>query len=409
MRTPEPYVLDPDATDIHAEAARVRERGPVAQVLLPGDVVAWSVSDPAVLRRLLTDPRVSKDPYRHWPAWISGAVSAEWSMVAWVARQDMLTAYGAEHRRLRSLVSKAFTARRVESMRPWIERLVAELLDEVAEVGAEVVDLRARFCYPLPIEVICRLVGVPDGEPRAELRRITEVFVSTTAESGADAAAFADGRKVFAELVEARRRAPGDDLTSALIAIRDENDSRLSAEELVDTLLLVVGAGHETTSNHLDHAIAALLTHPDQLARVRSGERGWDDVIEEALRWQPPISVMPLRYAVEDIPVGDVTIAAGDPILAAFGSANRCPRPGQDLDGFDITREDKEHLTFGHGTHFCLGSSLARLESALALPALFARYPDLALAIPAADLRPVRSFISNGHRELPVHLGRSSR
>ncbi|MCX2729318.1 cytochrome P450 [Saccharopolyspora sp. NFXS83] len=406
MQTPEPYVLDPDATDVHAEAARVRERGPVTPVLLPGEVVAWSVSDPAALRRLLTDPRVSKDPNRHWPAWIDGEVSADWPLMAWVARQDMLNAYGPDHRRLRSLVSKVFTARRVEALRPWIERLVEELLDEIAEDGADVVDLRARFCYPLPIEVICQLMGFPEGGPRAELRRITDVLVSTTAEPGAAAAAFDAGRNLFLDLIAARRRDPGDDLTSALLTNRDENHSRLSEEELIHTLLLLLGAGHETTANHLDHAITALLTHPGQLAQVRSGECCWDDVIEEALRWQPPISVMPLRYAVEDITVGDVTIRAGEPILAAFGSANRCPRPDQDVDRFDITRADKEHLTFGHGTHFCLGSSLARLESALALPALFARYPDLALAVPAAELRPVPSFISNGHRELPVHLGR---
>ncbi|GAB2678354.1 cytochrome P450 [Saccharopolyspora gloriosae] len=405
MQTPEPYVLDPDATDIHAEAARVRERGPVAQVVLPGEVVAWSVSDPATLRRLLTDPRVSKDPNRHWPAWINGEVSADWPLMAWIARQDMLNAYGSEHRRLRSLVSQAFTARRVEAMRPWIGRVVEELLDELAEDGADVVDLRARFCYPLPIEVICQLVGVPEGGPRAQLRYLTDVLVSTTAEPGAAAAAFDAGRNLFLELIAERRRDPGDDLTSALLTLRDEQHSLLSEEELIQTLLLLIGAGHETTANHLDHAITALLTHPDQLAQVRSGERGWDDAIEEALRWQPPVSVMPLRYAVEDIAVGDVTIRAGDPILAAFGSANRCPRAHQDADRFDITREDKEHLTFGHGTHFCLGSSLARLESALALPALFDRYPNLSLAVPAAELRPYPSFISNGHAELPVYLG----
>lgn len=405
MPTHEPYVLDPDATDIHAEAARLRERGPVTRVLLPGEVVAWSVSDPAELRRLLTDPRVSKDPNRHWPAWINGEVSADWPLMAWVARKDMLNAYGSDHRRLRSLASKAFTARRVEALRPWIGRLVTDFLDEIAEDGADTVDLRARLCYPLPIEVICQLAGFPEGGPRAELRRITSILVSTTAEPGAAAAAFDAGRDLLVELVAAKRRDPGDDLTSALLTIRDENHSRLSEEELMQTLLLIIGAGHETTANHLDHAITALLTHPGQLARVRSGQRGWDDVIEEALRWQAPISVMPLRYAVEDLVVGDVTIRAGEPILAALSSANRCPRSDQDADRFDITREDKEHLSFGHGTHFCLGSSLARLESAIALPALFARYPDLALAVPKEELRPHPSFISNGHRELPVHLG----
>ncbi|WP_243794639.1 cytochrome P450 [Saccharopolyspora gloriosae] len=405
MQTSEPYVLDPDATDIHAEGARIRERGPLTEVVLPGEVVAWSISDPAMLRQVLTDPRVSKDPNQHWPAWINGEVSADWPLMAWVARQDMLTAYGPDHRRLRSLVSKAFTARRVEALRPWIERIVGELLDELAADGAGVVDLRHRFAYPLPIEVICQLVGFSEGDARAELRRFTDVIISTTSEPGAAAAAADVGRNLFVELIAAKRRDPGDDLTSALLTIRDENDSRLSGEELISTLLLLVGAGHDTTANLLDHAVVALLTHPDQLALVRSGQCGWGDVIEEALRWQPPISVIPLRYAVDDIALGEVTIRAGEAILPAFGSANRCPRSHRDADRFDITRGDKEHLSFGHGTHFCLGSSLARLEAALALPALFARYPDLALAVRPDELRPNPSFIANGHRELPVHLG----
>ncbi|WP_243794640.1 cytochrome P450 [Saccharopolyspora gloriosae] len=405
MQAQEPYVLDPDATDVHAEAARIRERGPVVEVLLPGEVVAWSVSDPAMLRGLLTDPRVSKDPNQHWPAWINGEIPADWPLVAGVVRQDMLTAYGPDHRRLRSLVSKAFTARRVESQRPWIERLVEAFLHEIAEDRADVVDLRERFAYPLPFEVICRLVGVPEGGPRAELRRINDVISSTATEPGASAAAFESGRNLFIELVTAKRRDPGDDLTSALLTIHDENHSRLSEAEMMHTMLLLVGAGHETTANLLDHAITALLTHPDQLEQVRSGRRRWDDVIEEALRWQAPLPVVPLRYAVEDIVLGEVTIRAGEAIVAAFGSANRCPRQHQDADHFDITRDNKEHLSFGHGTHFCLGPSLARLQASLALPALFTRFPALNLAVPAEELRLLPSFISNGHRELPVHLG----
>jgi cytochrome P450 len=217
---------------------------------------------------------------------------------------------------------------------------------------------------------------------------------------------------VLTELVAAKRESPGDDLTSGLIAARDDqDDTALSEQELLDTLVLMVSAGHETTVNLIDNAVHALLTRPEQLAHVREGRAGWDDVVEETLRADAPVASLPLRYAVEDIVLSELggpegtVITKGEAILASYAAAGRDPeRHGKDADQFDVTRADKEHLAFGHGVHRCLGAPLGRLEALIALPALFDRFPGLRLAVPAEELTSVDSFISNGHRALPVRI-----
>jgi 2-hydroxy-5-methyl-1-naphthoate 7-hydroxylase len=368
-------------------------------------VVAWSVTSHDTLRRLLTDPRVSKDPRRHWPRWINGEISPEWPLFLWVAVENMFTAYGGDHRRLRMLVSKAFTARRTAALRPQIEQITQGLIDDLAAVGADQsVDLRENFAYPLPIEVICRLFGVPEG-PRADLRQAVDGIFDTTLTAEEAQANQRDMYGILTELVALKRKTPGDDMTSGLIAARDEEGSQLAESELVDTLILMLSAGHETTVNLIDHAITAMLTHPDQLALVRSGESSWPDVIEETLRWQAPVANLPLRYAVSDIEIDGVTIGQGEAILASYAATGRDPAlHGDDAERFDITRANKDHLAFGYGVHRCLGAPLARLEAEVALPALFTRFPDLTLAVDPAELQPVGSFISNGHRTLPARL-----
>ncbi|MFD1659589.1 cytochrome P450 [Streptomyces caeni] len=413
MGNPTPIVIDATGRDIHGEAARIRARGPVTLVELPGGVPAWAVSDADLLKRLLTDPRVSKDPRQHWTTWIDGKVSPEWPLYTWVAVQNMFTAYGGDHKRLRGLVSRAFTPRRIAALQPRIEEITAQLLDRVGQAGrtGEPVDLREEFCYPLPIQVISELFGLPE-EKGAELRSLVDSIFHTSASPEEVTDTYGRLYATLGELVASKRESPGDDLTSGLIAARDEEgDTRLTEQELLDTLVLLISAGHETTVNLLDNAVHALLTHPEQLAHVRTGRASWDDVIEETLRVDSPVASLPLRYAVEDLAMSEfggpeeVSIRKGEAILAAYAAAGRAPeRYGPDADRFDVTRADKEHLAFGYGVHFCLGAPLGRLEARIALPTLFERFPDLRLAVSEEELEPVDSFISNGHRALPVRL-----
>lgn len=373
---------------------------------------AWSVNNQALIRDLLTDPRVSKDTRQHWPAWINGEIPADWPLQIWVSVQNMFTAYGGDHKRLRTLVSKAFTARRTAAMQPRIEELTRGLLDRIAATPeGGTADLRRDFAYPLPINVICELFGVPEAS-QPELHAAVDTIFRTTATPEEMQACQVSIYGILTALVADKRENPGDDMTSGLIAARDDEGNGeaavLSESELIDTLLLVLSAGHETTVNLLDNAIHALLTRPEQLALVRSGKASWDDVIEETLRAEAPVANLPLRYAVEDIEIGGgVTISKGDAILMAYGAAGRDPEVhGADADVFDVTREVKDHLAFGFGAHFCLGAPLARMEARIALPALFERFPDLVLAVPEEELEPMESFISNGHKALPVRLTR---
>ncbi|NNH68575.1 cytochrome P450 [Nocardia uniformis] len=402
--TIEPLALDLTGADIQGENARIRARGPVTLVELMG-VPAWSVTDADVLKRLLADPRVSKDPAQHWSAFINGEVTPEWPLFPWVAATNMFTAYGADHRRLRKLVSPALTNRRTMALRPRIEELVTSLLDGLAATPAgESVDLREGFAYPVPIQVLTELMGVPE-EREPALRTCVARFFDTEISPEAAGANYVEMYGLIEELVAHKRDNPGDDMTSVLIATRDEDGERLTEKEMVDTLMLVINAGHETTVNLLDQAIYSLLTHPDQLAAVLDGKVGWDAVIEETLRYESPVAHLPLRYAVEDIDIDGIGIRKGEAILASYAAAGRDPKVhGATADSFDVTRVNKDHVAFGHGAHHCIGAPLARLEASIALPALFERFPDLRFATSAADLAPVIGFISNGHLELPVYL-----
>ncbi|MGP3921948.1 cytochrome P450 family protein [Streptomyces sp. 8N616] len=404
-----PFRLDPLATDIHGESARLRAEGPATQVELPGGVQAWSVTDTALIKRLLTDPRVSKDAHQHWPDYIAGRIPEAWPLRTWVDVRNALSAYGDEHTRLRRLIGAAFTARRVRALAPKIEAITGDLLDRLstAPAGAPV-DLRARFAWVLPLLVVNTLLGVPEEAHDGFRRTIGGLFATNFTEQEATENA-QEVYQLLTDLTAAKREAPGDDVTSALIdAHDDETDSRLSEQELLDSLLLLIGAGHETTVNLLDHAVVNLLAHPDQLALVQGGGASWGDVVEETLRHQAPVANLIMRFPVEDIhdAGSGLTFRQGEAIVINYAAAGRDPHlHGEAADRFDITRPTRrDHLSFGHGVHYCLGAELARLEGRIALPALFDRFPDLSLAVPPGELQPLESFISNGHQSLPVHL-----
>ncbi|WET82519.1 cytochrome P450 [Amycolatopsis sp. QT-25] len=401
-----PVILDTTGKDVHAEGAHLREQGPIAQVELPQGIRAWTVVGHDLAMKLLTDPRVSKNPRQHWDAYINGEIRSDWPLASWTAMDNMTTTYGADHTRLRRPVVKAFTPRRVRAMQPYIEKTVTKLLDDLAAVPpGEVVDLKRMFCYRLPASIICDLFGIPE-ESRAAILRGGEMTTDSSITPEEAEANVRDWTAQFQQLLEAKRRHPGDDLTTDLIASAEEDgEEGMTDNELIGTLFVALGAGSETVMNLVTHAVHKLLTHPDQRAMIEDGRASWDDVIEETLRAESPINMLPLRFAVEDIELDGVTIPKGDPILMGYAAIGRDPEVhGENAAEWDITRTDKEHLSFGYGTHFCFGAPLARLEAQVALPALFERFPGLSLALDAEELQPQGTFIMNGWKTLPVRL-----
>ncbi|ALC22582.1 cytochrome P450 [Streptomyces pristinaespiralis] len=400
--------VDPFGADIIAECAKLRSLGPIVPVELPGGIPAWAPTGHDTLKALILDPEVSKDPRRHWSLFPEIGEHPEWGWIlGWVGVVNMLSTYGSDHTRLRKLVAPSFTARRTEAMRDRVEAITEELLTELDAAGAngEVVDVKAAFAHPLPMRMICELFGVPEHLREATGRLIAALM--DTSDPSPEQAAWVQEQigTVLGSLIGYKAEHPGDDMTTELIRVRDEDGDRLSDEELLYTLLLVIGAGFETTVNLIGNAVVALLEHPEQLAAVRAGAISWEQVIEEVLRVRPSIASLPLRFAVSDITVGGVTVPAGDAILTTYAAAGNDPaRYGEDAAAFDATRAADDHLSFGIGVHRCIGAPLARMEAMTALPALFDRYPGLTAAFESDELKQVPSFIAYGWQEIPVRL-----
>ncbi|MER5766336.1 cytochrome P450 [Streptomyces sp. NPDC001985] len=397
-------VLDSDGGDrLYEQIEELRATGPAARVRLPQNVIAWSITRGDVVRRLVTHPDVTRDARDTWTGYRPGAVP--W-LSPWIDVRSMATSEGAEHSRLRRLIGPAFTPRRMESLRPSIESTVTDLLDglealESLENGAAV-DLRAHFAHGVPTRVICDLFGVPEDQRPAMLSVVDAILATDVPQE--ESAGVASGLiSVMHRLVEAKRREPGDDMTSLLLTAHEGD--RLTETELISTLVLMIGAGSQTTIALIGNAVRALLTHREQLSATLAEPARWADAIEETLRLHPPVVHLPLRFAIRDIDLGEgVTIAAGEAILIGFGAHGRDPSFHDTAHGFEIDRADRDHLAFGYGIHYCLGAPLARLEAAIALPALFDRFPDIALADEETAPDPQPSFIGNDVLALPVLL-----
>ncbi|MBB4981589.1 cytochrome P450 [Streptomyces sp. SFB5A] len=403
-----PHRMDPTGGCPHAVNARLLAEGAVAPVVLPGEIEGMVVLGHDALRDFLTHPDVAKGP-QHFTALAEGRIPEGWPLRTFATVPGMMTADGADHRRLRTLVSSAFTARRVEELRPRVETVTAGLLDGLAEAAREgdgVADLRRHYALPLPLGVICELLGV-DPAHQDRLHRLSSLIVATDTEPAQAVAANRELVELLGSIAADKAAAPGDDLTSALIAARDEGGDRLSQPELIGTLLLMIVAGHETTLNLVTNAVRALCAHRDQLALVVEGRADWTDVVEETLRWDSPVSYFPFRYPTRDLTVDGTLIPRGTPVLAGYSAAGRDTKAhGPDADRFDVTRATTvKHLSLGHGPHYCLGAPLARMEAAIALEALFTRFPDLDLAVPETGLTRHSGFVGNSVRALPVRPG----
>ncbi|KQX49866.1 MULTISPECIES: cytochrome P450 [unclassified Streptomyces] len=404
-----PYRLDPAGGCPHADNARLLAEGAVAPVVLPGGIEGMAVLGHDALRDFLSHPEVAKGP-QHFTALTDGRIPDGWPLRTFATVPGMTTADGADHRRLRTLVSSAFTARRVEELRPRVEAVTAGLLDGLAaaaDAGDGVADLRRNYALPLPLGVICELLGV-DPAHQDRLHHLSSLVVATDTEPARAVAANRELVELLAAIAAEKAAAPGDDLTSALLVARDEGGVRLSQPELIGTLLLMIIAGHETTLNLVTNAVRALCAHRDQLALVQEGRAGWADVVEETLRWDSPVSYFPFRYPTRDLTVDGTLIPRGTPVLAGYSAAGRdTGAHGPDADRFDLTRTTTaKHLSLGHGPHYCLGAPLARLEATVALEALFTRFPDLDLAVPESELPRHSGFVGNSVRALPVRPGR---
>jgi cytochrome P450 len=380
--------------------ARLRESRPVAPVPMPGYGRAWIVTRYADVRTVLTDPRLAKD-VRRWPG---GGRSRPCEATGVCAH--MLHADPPDHTRLRRLVQKVFTPR-LAALRPRAEEIAAGLLEEMAAARGDVIDLLGAYARPLAIAVLCELLGIPVAD-----RAWIAVTVAAYDERAEHDRVERELAAYFAELIAARRAEPGDDLVSALAVARGNTDGghadgaadELTANELVSTIFLLVMAGFDTTVNLIASGALALLTHPGEKTRLRQDPSLLAAAVEELLRFTNPVNHANDRFTIEDVPVGDVVIPAGEWVLPATSSANRDPARFPDPDRLDLDRDTSGHLAFGHGVHYCLGAPLARMEAEVALGALLARFPRISLAVPPEDLRWRPVSVMNGLESLPVRL-----
>ena len=382
---------------------RLREIAPVVEVEFPGGVPAYLALTHNAVREILAGDNKTflRDP-RHWPALHDGSIPEDWPLRAIVQGGHLSTKDGDDHRRLRGLVGKAFTPARVQALEPRVRQIVEGLLDDVVAAG-DGVDLVPAFTEALPMWVICELFGVP-AEDRPRVREWTAALLAHTTPPE-EAFATQNALQAYLHgLVEKKRAEPGDDLTTGLVQASDEGD-RLTTDELVGVLWLMLVAGHETTVHLLGHAIVALSQHPDQLELVRAEDR-WDDVVEETLRYRHSVMMTSFRFTAREVTIAGVRIPEGQAVGVVYQASGLDPEEhGESADRFDITRERGARLGFGHGPRYCIGASLARLEGRLALAALYRRLPELTLTIDPDDIPYSPSFFTVGPLSLPVALG----
>ncbi len=382
--------------------ARLRNEAPVCRVRIGRLVTAWLITRYEDVVAVLKDERLTSD-MRNAPT--AGRRARE-AFMYWVFGpfiENMLGLDDPHHARLRALVQKAFTLRRVEDMRPRIESLTEHLLDRVAPRNR--MDVIWDYALPLPATIIAEMLGVP-GSDRDRFHRFSAAVVSAnTGVIGVLTAiptvwAFL---RYIRKLIRLRRERPGDDLISALAAAEEAGD-KLSENELVAMIFLLLIAGHETAANLIGNGTLALIENRTEMDKLRAQPSLMPSAIEELLRYDGPIELAAARWARSDVTMAGVTIPRGAPVFCALTSANRDPEQFERPDVLNLMREPNRHLAFGQGIHFCLGAPLARLEAQIAFTTLLRRFPELRLAAPRSALRWRKSLLLRGLEALPVVL-----
>ncbi|MFC8242897.1 cytochrome P450 family protein [Streptomyces chartreusis] len=375
----------------HDVYRRLRDTAPVHRIAGADGNPAWVVTRYQDVRDALTDPRLSVDK-RHAKEGNYQGLTLPPALDA-----NLLNMEAPDHTRIRRLVVRAFTARRVEQLRAPIRETADRLLDALGPHGTT--DLIASYAAPLPITVICDLLGVPDRH-RRDFRVWTDTLVAPDPSRPQDAkAAVVAMLGFFGELLADKREEPADDLLSDLIAVRDEGD-RLSEDELMSLAFLILFAGYENTVQLIGNAVLALLRHPEQLDALRADPKRIAAAVEEFHRFEGPALLAIRRFPTEDMTIGGVPVPAGDTVLLSLAAANRDPARFPDPDRLDLSRDTSGHLALGHGVHHCLGAPLARAETEIALTALLEQFPELALA--GGEPRWRRSLRARGLLALPV-------
>lgn len=373
--------------------AALRDEAPVFRKILPDGNRAWFITRYEDAIEALRDPRFIKDFSKLYGG------SPEYKSVF---TQNMLFADMPEHKRLRNLVSSAFTPKMINGMRDRIQEIADELLDEME--GKERVDLIDEFAFPLPIIVICEILGIP-AEDRDNFRIWSNAMIEG---SGGDYAGdIGQHMQAFVEYLGKRfamlREHPADDLISRLIIAEEEGD-RLTEQELYGVVSLLIIAGHETTVNLISNGVMTLLQHPDQLKLLKEQRDLIKKAVEEILRFDGPVEFSTSRWAGEDLEFKGQPMKKGDLVIVILNSADHDPEKFDDPEVFDITRKKSVHLAFGFGIHTCLGAPLARLEGEIAISSFFNRFPESRLGTAPDELEWRPGMIVRGVKELPVIL-----
>lgn len=393
LRLDDTFFADPDA--LYRE---LRVERPVTRAVLPNGPTVWLVTRYADARQALVDPRLAKDARRIPELMARSASPPPARAFAESLIQHMLNADPPDHTRLRKLVGKAFTMRAIARLRPRIEQLAAELADSMAAAGPAV-DLLDEFAFPLPMTVICEILGVPQ-ERRDEFRHWSNTLLSGAPDEERGAAAMAMAA-FLAELVASKAAQPQEDILSDIVRASEDGDTLSPGETTAMAFLLLV-AGHETTVNLIGNGMLALLRHPDQFARLREDPELVRNAVEEFLRYDGPVNLATFRFTTEPVTIAGTTIPEGAFVLVSLIGANRDPERFPGAEHLDVERDASGHLAFGYGIHHCLGAPLARLEAEIAFRTLLARFPDMTLDGEPGPFR--ASSLIHGLSRLPVRL-----